>query len=172
MNSNPPPSVQNFKRKQCSNRGSEALAQNFVVNFVVILCRSLAACRVLRRDISLIHCMTQCELEPMSRVSRTMRSLLHTSLFLVTILDCSAAEGAYPPSPVIRGIQWAPTNTIIRLANGSDNWPMTWADDDALYTAYGDGNGFEPQLKEKLSLGLAKVLGHPRDIRGINLRSP
>ena len=101
-----------------------------------------------------------------------MRSLLHTSLFLATILDCSAARGAYPPSPVIKGIVWAPTNAIIRLANGSDNWPMTWADDDALYTAYGDGNGFEPQLKEKLSLGLAKVLGTPPQIRGINLRSP
>jgi hypothetical protein len=60
----------------------------------------------------------------------------------------------------------------MRLAKGSDNWPMTWADDDALYTAYGDGNGFEPFTKAKLSLGVAKVLGAPPDIRGVNIRSP
>ena len=74
-------------------------------------------------------------------------------------------------SPVIQGIEWAPASTIIRLAKGSDNWPMTWADDDALYTAYGDGNGFEPFIKLKLSLGIAKVLGAPPDARGVNIRS-
>ncbi len=78
---------------------------------------------------------------------------------------------ADPPSPVIHRIVWAPTNEILRLAQGSDNWPMTWADDDALYTAYGDGRGFEPFAPEKLSMGLAKVLGSPPDITGINLRS-
>jgi beta-glucanase (GH16 family) len=77
----------------------------------------------------------------------------------------------YPPSPVLQGIEWAPRDTILRQARGSDNWPMTWADDDALYTAYGDGNGFEPFLKDKLSLGLARVIGTPPDIRGINIRS-
>ena len=78
---------------------------------------------------------------------------------------------SYPPSPVIKGIKWAPADTIIRLAKGSDNWPMTWADDDAQYTAYGDGNGFEPFVKGKLSMGLAKVSGAPPDIRGENIRS-
>jgi CubicO group peptidase (beta-lactamase class C family) len=77
----------------------------------------------------------------------------------------------YPPSQVIHGIEWAPRDTIIRKAKGSDNWPMTWADDDTLYTAYGDGNGFEPFLKNKLSLGLARVTGIPPDVDGINIRS-
>src|SRR5205809_6432533 len=36
---------------------------------------------------------------------------------------------------------------------------------------YGDGNGFQPQVEEKLSLGLAKVVGDPPQMRGINLRS-
>jgi hypothetical protein len=48
---------------------------------------------------------------------------------------------------------------------------MTWADDDALYTAYGDGRGFEPFVAQKLSLGLAKVYGSPPEIRGENLRA-
>ncbi len=81
-------------------------------------------------------------------------------------------EPPYPPSPVIREIQWAPKDTIIRLAEGCDNWPLTWADDDALYGAYGDGNGFAPQLRDKLSLGLARVSGMPPDIRGENLPAP
>jgi CubicO group peptidase (beta-lactamase class C family) len=77
----------------------------------------------------------------------------------------------HPSSPVIQRIEWAASDTIIRRAKGSDNWPMTWADDDALYTAYGDGNGFEPFVKGKLSLGLAKVTGTGLDFRGTNVRS-
>jgi len=77
----------------------------------------------------------------------------------------------YPPSPVIKKIVWAPTDEIIRRASGSDNWPITWADDDNQYTAYGDGWGFEPKTKEKLSLGIAKITGSPLDFSGTNVRS-
>src|SRR5262249_57030696 len=54
---------------------------------------------------------------------------------------------------------------------GSDNWPLTWADDDQLYTAYGDGNGFEPFVPKKLGLGLARVEGMADSFRGFNVRS-
>jgi CubicO group peptidase (beta-lactamase class C family) len=81
-------------------------------------------------------------------------------------------EPPYPPSPVIRAIRWAPAETIIRKARGSDTWPLTWADDDGLYTAFGDGNGFEPGTPEKLSLGFARVDGSPGDFTGSNIRSP
>ena len=77
----------------------------------------------------------------------------------------------YPPSPIIKGFEWASTETIIRKAKGSDNWPITWADDDNQYTAYGDGWGFEPKTKEKLSLGIVKVIGSPPDFRGVNVRT-
>ena len=77
----------------------------------------------------------------------------------------------YPPSPVITGIEWAPAGTILRKADGSDNWPLTWGDDDCLYTAYGDGWGFEPKVPEKLSLGFAKVTGGPDQFAGVNIRS-
>ena len=73
-------------------------------------------------------------------------------------------EAPYPPSPVIRKIVFDPASTILREAPDSDNWPMTWADDGDLYTAYGDGDGFEPLLRNKLSLGLAKVMGMPPTI--------
>jgi CubicO group peptidase (beta-lactamase class C family) len=82
------------------------------------------------------------------------------------------AASVLPPSPVIKQIIWAPKETIMHRAQGSDNWPLTWADDDALYTAYGDGNGFEPFVPEKLGLGLARVCGGPADFVGENLRAP
>lgn len=59
----------------------------------------------------------------------------------------------------------------MRKANGSDNWPLTWADDDNLYTAYGDRYGFEPMIPEKLGLGFARIIGKPEDFNGENIRS-
>jgi CubicO group peptidase (beta-lactamase class C family) len=88
------------------------------------------------------------------------------------IMDKTAGETAPPPrSPAIKELRWAPPETIVRKAKGSDNWPMTWADDDALYAAYGDGFGFEPFIAEKLSLGFAKITGAPLAFKGENLRS-
>ena len=77
----------------------------------------------------------------------------------------------YPPSPVIGGIEWAPLETVVRRAKGSDNFPLTWSNDDALYTTYGDGYGFEPFVPTKLSLGLARITGTPDDFHGVNVRS-
>jgi CubicO group peptidase (beta-lactamase class C family) len=81
-------------------------------------------------------------------------------------------QAPYPPSGHIQAVQWAPQAEIVRHASGSDNFPITWADDDRLYTAYGDGWGFEPKLTQKLSLGLAAISGSPPRIFGQNLRSP
>ncbi len=81
------------------------------------------------------------------------------------------ADTAYPLSPVIKGIQWAPASTIVRCAQGGDNWPITWADDGHLYTAYGDGRGFKPFVEKKLSMGLCRVAGGPMNFQGTNLRS-
>jgi CubicO group peptidase (beta-lactamase class C family) len=78
----------------------------------------------------------------------------------------------YPPSKVITSLTWAPRETIVRKARGSDNWPLTWADDDRQYTAYGDGWGFEPFVPKKLSLGFARVDGDAPDVRGANIPSP
>ena len=84
--------------------------------------------------------------------------------------DCSRPPCR--PSPVITGIEWAPSETIVRQACGSDNWPVTWANDNALYAAYGDGRGFEPVTPEKLSLGFARIPGGPDQFVGVNLRAP
>jgi CubicO group peptidase (beta-lactamase class C family) len=84
----------------------------------------------------------------------------------------SVNNGApYPNSPVIANIIWDGAASIIRKASGGDNWPLTWANDDRLYTAYGDGSGFEPQLDIKLSLGFARVEGNPPNFTAENIRS-
>jgi CubicO group peptidase (beta-lactamase class C family) len=87
-------------------------------------------------------------------------------------LVAAAAGPPYPQSPVIRDLVWAPATTIRRAAAGSDNWPLTWGDGDAMYGAYGDGNGFEPRTPEKLSMGFAIIRGAPESFNGINIRSP
>lgn len=95
-----------------------------------------------------------------------------TPLAQAVTLQGGSPEWRVPVSPRIESVGWAPPETIIRRAQGSDNWPMTWADDGHLYTAYGDGRGFEPFVPEKLSLGLARVVGNPPAFRGVNLRAP
>ncbi len=82
-----------------------------------------------------------------------------------------AATPPYPASPVIAAVDWAPAETVRRAAPDGDNWPVTWAADDALYTTWGDGTGFEPKVSEKLSCGFARVHGGPEDFRGENLFS-
>jgi CubicO group peptidase (beta-lactamase class C family) len=102
------------------------------------------------------------------RSSRREEAHLRNDQSLVT----SAATNTLPRSTFIKELRWAATNTIRRAAKGSDNWPLAWADDDALYSAYGDGNGFEPFVKEKLSLGLARIEGEPENFRAENVRAP
>ena len=41
-----------------------------------------------------------------------------------------SARAPYPSSPVIRDVTFAPPSTIVRKAFHSDNWPITWGDDD------------------------------------------
>ena len=80
-------------------------------------------------------------------------------------------EAPYPQSDLIQSCTFAPRSEIFRLAEGSDNWPITWASDGDLYTAFGDGWGFEPKTDIKLSLGLAKIIGSPPEIKGQNIRT-
>ncbi len=102
-------------------------------------------------------------------------SRLLSAPLMDALLDRQAtpARGApYPPSASMGAVHWAPRESIVRLAPGSDNWPLTWAADDSLYGAFGDGRGFEPFVPEKLSLGLARIDGMPPAVRGTNVRAP
>jgi len=98
-------------------------------------------------------------------------------LLFNALAEARSFRAPYPPSPVITDIAWAPVPQIARLSmggktrDGSDNWPMTWADDGHLYTAYGDGYGFEPGTAEKLGMGFAVIAGGPENFTGFNIRS-
>ena len=86
-------------------------------------------------------------------------------------MESGKGRTPYPASSVIKRIEWAPAEETVRQAKGSDNWPITWADDNNLYTAYGDGWGFEPNTGKKLSLGLAQISGSPPNFKGSNIRT-
>jgi hypothetical protein len=69
------------------------------------------------------------------------------------------AQAPYPPSPLIREVRldWS---THQRAAPGSDNWPVTWADNDHQYAAWGDGGGFGGTNQVgRVSLGVARIEG-------------
>ena len=75
-----------------------------------------------------------------------------------------AARAPYPRSRIITGIRWDFSDAqALRKAIGSDIWPCTWALDDALYCAWGDGGGFQgTDGIGRVSLGFARMIGTPR----------
>ena len=89
--------------------------------------------------------------------------------FFTLILDSVNWGSPFTNSPAIANIKWDDSKNIIRKGVGGDNWPITWADDNNLYTAFGDGYGFEPKAQVKLSLGLAKISGSPTNFIGSNI---
>jgi len=81
----------------------------------------------------------------------------------------SVSPAPYPPSSAIGGItfDWS---THDRRAPGSDNWPITWADDGHQYTSWGDGGGFGGSNSDgRVSLGVARVEGSAASHTGFNV---
>ncbi len=80
----------------------------------------------------------------------------------------------YPPSETIAGIEFE-VSTRRTEAPGSDIWPITWADDDHQYAAFGDGAGFGVSDAKaqhgpaRVSLGVARIEGGLDDYRGVNV---
>ncbi len=80
-----------------------------------------------------------------------------------------ASDSPYPRSPVIKSITWH-WNTLRTAAPGSDLWPVTWAADDSLYVAWGDGGGFGGTDRDgRVPLGFGKIEGSPEQFTGVNL---
>ena len=81
----------------------------------------------------------------------------------------ATAEPPYPASQVVAGFEldWS---THDERAPGSDNWPITWADDDHQYTSWGDGGGFGGTNSDgRVSLGFARVEGPWDGYEGFNV---
>lgn len=79
------------------------------------------------------------------------------------------SNAPYPKSTFIKGIEFD-WDSRIRLGDGSDNWPLTWADDDNQYTSFGDGGGFGGSNYDgRASFGFARVEGTKDNFKGINV---
>ena len=91
------------------------------------------------------------------------------SIFVLQATKATMAASPYSDSSVITGISfnWA---THQEKAAGSDNFPVTWADDDHQYTAWGDGWGFAVSGTKK-SLGVSRVSGTKSSYSGTDLWS-
>lgn len=103
---------------------------------------------------------------------RSLLTALTTLAALVSkgAVGVAAAQSApYPPSPVIAGVTWDYAG-LVRLAPGSDLWPVTWAADDHLYTSWGDGGGFGGTNDDgRVSLGVGRIEGPPTGLAGYNV---
>lgn len=99
-----------------------------------------------------------------------LKSLLLTVLSIEMVhLGCSQPQAPYPPSQKITGVSFD-FSTHDQRAPGSDNWAITWADDDNQYTTWGDGGGFGGTNNEgRVSLGVARVEGAWKNYRGYNV---
>lgn len=76
--------------------------------------------------------------------------------------EAGSAAPPYPASPVVLGLQWHET---LNFGTNCDNWPTTWADDDRVYTAAGDGHGFGGSI---LGSWVCRLTGSPPSISGEN----
>jgi hypothetical protein len=116
-----------------------------------------------------ILCLQEHEAVP----QRNIRSLAHGFIIVLICLAVASQAWAqnppYPPSPIISDIIWDFSSHDQR-APGSDNWPVTWADDGHQYTSWGDGGGFGGTNSDgRVSLGFARVEGPATAYAGFNV---
>jgi len=91
---------------------------------------------------------------------------LGSVLFIAAVVS---GEAPYPPSSVITdmSLDWS---THRRQAIGSDNWQLTWAQDDHQYGAWGDGGGFGgTNSNGRVGLGFGRIEGDWDNYRGFNV---
>lgn len=75
----------------------------------------------------------------------------------------------YPHSTVIDRITWH-WDTLRTAAIGSDLWPVTWAGDGSVFTAWGDGGGFGGGDRDgRVALGFARIDGPAERFEATNI---
>lgn len=116
-------------------------------------------------------------IQVMKEASRTMipncgQCFLVLALMAVLLagagIQASRGTSPYPDSPIITGysLDWSRHR---RGAQGSDNFQLTWADDNHLYGAWGDGGGFGGTNKNgRVGLGVARISGPGHNWKGAN----
>lgn len=109
---------------------------------------------------------------PMNEIIKVIPFLFLCFILISTSL-VQAASPPYPPSEVISDITWH-LDTLVSEARGSDLWPNTWAFDDNIYVAWGDGTGFGNGgnglgTSDRVALGIARIEGGPRNYKAYNV---
>ena len=95
---------------------------------------------------------------------------IYTCIMVIMIAAHAGGQTApYPPSQVIKGIEFE-WSSHLRLATGSDNWPITWGADDHQYTVWGDGGGFGgTNGVGRSSIGVARIESNWHDFKPTNV---
>ncbi|MBI5525908.1 MAG: DUF4185 domain-containing protein [Deltaproteobacteria bacterium] len=100
---------------------------------------------------------------------RCLVCLRHLAVASLLCWPAGVQAQPYPPSTVIKEVQWD-VDSHVSQAPGSDNWPVTWADDDHQYAAWGDGGGFGgDDANGRVSLGVARIEGSADGYQGRNV---
>jgi len=85
--------------------------------------------------------------------------------------DTRKAHAPYPPSTLVEGITFG--ERIIDGVTSGDQWATTWADDGHLYSAWGDGTGFDYRGgwndRWTTYLGVPRVENNPPNHKGYNV---
>lgn len=106
------------------------------------------------------------------RISLILKEIQNKEAGLIKAIKLTqvnpSIEPPYPQSELISGINidWS---THRRHAQGSDNFQLTWADDDHQYGIWGDGDGFSGTSgKHRVSLGVVRIEGDHNNYRGFD----
>jgi hypothetical protein len=99
--------------------------------------------------------------------------LLYLCIFSCLSIAACEAKTTYTSkhikSDVILGIDFD-LDSIVALAPGSDNWAVTWGQEDEQYTVWGDGGGFGGNNKKgRVSFGVARIDGAVEDFTTTNI---
>ncbi len=99
--------------------------------------------------------------------NRVTAVLPATLIMVGGLRSLARAAAPYSDSPVVTDISFN-WSTHERHADGSDNWAVTWADDDNQYGAWGDGYGWA-ETGAKQSLGVTSISGTSSSPSGTDL---
>lgn len=102
------------------------------------------------------------------RLKRSIVAIILTiGLFLLVILIIQGNQNDAPPYPessIISNIHWD-IKAVRQYADGSDQWPCTWASDNNVYAGWGDGYGWELKAR-KYNLGVTAIKNYPPNLDG------
>ena len=110
-------------------------------------------------------------------LSNLFTFILRPGVWAIFMVSCTLTQRStsaalvlpYPSSPIIADVQFD-WSTHVRMAPGSDNWPITWANNGHQYTSWGDGGGFGGTNSDgRVSLGVGRVEAGWENFSGHNV---